>query len=141
MANTAGGYVVVGVTNNFEAVGASDDVLASLDEATLRQQLRSYAAVPIDVFVNRAPELEEKKFGVITVLPTRHPLIVFEANDEYGTRSAHKIVFRRGEVFVRHGSSSSVWTQADVAYLYLSCYRFSGQHWPGERFVLAGPAA
>ncbi len=118
MANTAGGYLVVGVTNKFETVGIAENVLASLDEAKLRQQLRSYTAVPIDVFVNRAIELEGNKFGIITVLPTRHPLIVFEANGEYGKNPDHKIVFRRGEVFVRHGSSSSVWTQADVTYLY-----------------------
>lgn len=114
MANTAGGYIVVGAENDGTLTGLSEAEVSRLDEAIIRGQVESYIGTSLELFVD-VREYEGNRLGVITVLRCSRAPLVFHKDGQYpdaGGRS--KTVFSQGDVFVRHGSRSERWNQNDV---------------------------
>jgi hypothetical protein len=83
------------------------------DEATLRPKLKRYLAEPFEV---RTAEhvIDGDNAVLIYVGPSEHGWCIFSSNGEYEDSSRKKIfVFRVGDVFVRHGTSSERWNDSD----------------------------
>lgn len=119
MANTAGGYIVVGVADDGTIVGGDPVALTAIDEAVVRAQVQGYIGTSIELFVNSPVLLDGKHFGVLTVLKSNRSPIVFQKDGQYSQGSGKsKVVFGVGDVFVRHGSASERWNQADVGTIY-----------------------
>jgi len=111
----SGGYVVIGadsrgrLTNRFTPSHA-----ALLDEARLRKKMAKYLPEPLDLLA-ATHELDGHPVGIIYVGPHRDCFAVFRANGQYlKADGTVVIVFRQGEVFARHGSSSERWRQDDI---------------------------
>jgi hypothetical protein len=51
MANTAGGYLVLGASDNGGRVGLTPEIVERLDEADLRHQIGTFSTVPISLFL------------------------------------------------------------------------------------------
>jgi predicted HTH transcriptional regulator len=135
MANTAGGYVVIGMGDNGEEVGLSDAQLAKLDEATLRAQVQSFIGTPLELFLDRTVVWESKRYAVVTVLKCPRSPVVFEKIGQYADPSAGNkptIAFREGDVFVRHGSASERWNQEDVRTIYARVVEREKERWLAE---------
>jgi predicted HTH transcriptional regulator len=113
MANTAGGYIVVGVDDDGKRRGLDKPALERIDEATVRSQIAGYTTVPIPLFVTKPIEHEGLAFAIITVLPVVQTIVVATAEGNSPT----KPLFRRGDVLVRHGSASERWTPADAEFM------------------------
>lgn len=114
MANTAGGYVIVGVENDGSVAGMSEVEIARLDEATIRGQVESYIGTSLDLFVD-TPVYEGRHLGIITILRSSQAPVVFQKDGQYPAQNGKsKAVFDHGDVFVRHGSRSERWNQNDV---------------------------
>ena len=114
MANTAGGYVVVGVDDTGNVVGCDATLAARLDESVIRSQVAGYTSARIPLFVDNRIIYQGKRLVVITALPMINTLVVAETDGNIPKRSA---AFRKGDVLVRHGSASERWNQADVDFL------------------------
>lgn len=110
---SCGGYLVVGVDDQGEIVGLNEELAAKFDEANLRQKLEKFLQ-PTGVVTAR--HAVDGKHVVLVYVPS-HPLgfTVVKSLGEY-TRpgGGQKIILRPGDVFVRHGTSSERWVEADV---------------------------
>jgi predicted HTH transcriptional regulator len=132
MANTAGGYVVIGMGDGGEEVGLSVAQLDKLDEATLRAQVQSFIGTPLELFLDRTIVRESKRYAVVTVLKCPRSPVVFEKIGQYtdpGPGNKQTIVFREGDVFVRHGSASERWNQEDVRTIYARVVEREKERW------------
>jgi hypothetical protein len=117
MANTAGGYIVIGVANDTQLLGLTDADAERIDESVIRSQIAGYVNVPIGTFVHNSVRHEGTRLCIITVLPLESRLAVVEAQGQYSVGSNRSHAFRRGDVLVRHGSKSETWNQADADFL------------------------
>jgi hypothetical protein len=110
----AGGYLVVGADDHGAAVPDLTPQLARhFDEATVRQKLARYLAEPFTVRC-AVHQIDGNTVALIYVGPSDHGWCIFRADGDYedppGTK---RTVFRIGDVFVRHGTSSERWQDAD----------------------------
>jgi hypothetical protein len=116
MANTSGGYIVLGVderrtggTLTFEPVGISEDHLKSLDIDRLKPQIERYlnVSVPIRLQLRHLEEHDGRCFALVYVEESPEGPIVMEKDGQYqDDDGGTKEVFRAGDVLVRDGASS-----------------------------------
>jgi predicted HTH transcriptional regulator len=135
MANTAGGYVVIGIGDGGEQVGLSDTQVDKFDEATLRAQVQRFIGTPIELFLDTTVAWESKRYAVVTILRCPRSPVVFEKIGQYadpGPGNKQTIVFREGDVFVRHGSASERWNQEDVRTIYARVVEREKERWLAE---------
>ena len=129
MANSAGGYILVGVRDDSTEVGIPDELLARIDETTIRAQTGSYLATAVDLFVNKAVKRDGRRFAILTILRSRQSPLVFARDGQYTDGNRTVAVFRQGDVFVRHGSASERWNQDDVRTLYSRVVEREKERW------------
>jgi hypothetical protein len=109
-----GGYLVVGADDHGVPVSDLTPELAKhFDEATLRKKLARYLAEPFTVRC-ALHDVYGNTVALIYVGPSDHGWCIFKADGDYedppGKRTT---VFRIGDVFVRHGTSSERWNDSD----------------------------
>ncbi|MFF8639027.1 helix-turn-helix domain-containing protein [Streptomyces pilosus] len=109
-----GGYIVVGADDRGKPVGTLSEAQArSLDEANLRPALRKY--IP-DLDVRSAwHQVDGAWLVLIYVAPSPDGWCVFAVEGTHQKPGQKPtVVFRAGEVFTRHGTSSERWQQRDI---------------------------
>lgn len=110
----SGGYIVVGADDHGMTVPDVTAAAARLfDESTLRPKLKKYLAEPFEV---RTAEhaVNGNTVVLIYVGASAHGWCIFSSNGEYEDVAKRKVtVFRVGDVFVRHGTSSERWNDSD----------------------------
>jgi hypothetical protein len=129
MANTAGGYIVIGVDNSGAVMGCERNAAARMDESVIRSQVAGYTTARIPIFVDNRVVHEARQLVVITVLPVAGTLVIAEADGNSANRPP---AFRSGDVLVRHGSSSERWNQADAEFLLRRIISTRKEEWLGE---------
>lgn len=135
MANTAGGYVVIGLSDDGEEVGLTEAQVEILDEATVRAQAHSFLGVALELFLDKTIVYGGKRYAILTVLRSPRSPIVFEKDGQYpdpGGGGRSTTVFRQGDVFVRHGSASERWNQDDVRTIYARVVDREKERWLSE---------
>ena len=102
MANTKGGYLVIGVNKNFERVGI--DHKLKLDEAEIRTKIQKYFP-EVEFYCKEYRDCENKRYFIIYIPPQG---CIFPAIEgKYSNKKGRdKIVFRPGQLLVRDGSIS-----------------------------------
>lgn len=122
-----GGYLVIGVDNNGRPTGSMTAALArQFDEARLRPVLAQYLAEPITVLsaqheIQGEDESTSKTVVAVYIAPHPDGFVVIEKQGQYtptGGDPRPVTVFRPGDVFVRHGTSSERWQQSDLPALF-----------------------
>jgi hypothetical protein len=111
MANTEGGFIVLGAENNGAIRGLSDDQAVAVDDAKIVSRLQNYLGTTLDIHVSHHT-LDAKKIAVVAVSRAIRVPLIFLKDGQYGHPSRE--VFRVGDVFVRHSSKSERWNQEDV---------------------------
>jgi hypothetical protein len=116
MANTSGGYIVLGVNENrsggtltFEPIGISEEHLKSLDIDKLKPQIESYlnVSVPIKLQIHRLDEHGGRCFALVYVKESPESPIIMEKDGQYQDDNGRtKDVIRARDVVVREGASS-----------------------------------
>jgi hypothetical protein len=110
-----GGYIVIGADDNGQPskmVIASEAAL--FDQATVHSKAEAYLADDFDIR-STALELDGERYGLICVLPHPNGFAPFKIDGVYMLPDrSQKVVFRKGEVFARHGSKSERWEDSDV---------------------------
>jgi len=135
MANTAGGYVVIGMGDGGEELGLSEAQVDRLDEATLRAQVQGSLGTALELFLDKTIVWHSKRYAVVTVLKSPRSPVVFEKIGQYADPAGSNrqtIVFRQGDVFVRHGSASERWNQEDVRTIYARVVEREKERWLQE---------
>lgn len=103
-----GGYIVIGAdAQGVPTGGIQPGQEPLLDEARLRPALERYIPAGFRI-VTRIHEIDGVEIGLIQVLPHPHGACVFHRQGEYEDPKTGKqvVVFREGEMFTRHGTSS-----------------------------------
>jgi hypothetical protein len=108
-----GGYLVIGADDAGTPTGELEIVPETLrecfDEARLRNQLKQWIPEPLDLHT-AVHQIDSTWLVMIYIGPRSDGFCVFccDGNTEQGT------VFRRGDVYVRHGSASERWQHEDI---------------------------
>jgi hypothetical protein len=115
-ASPNGGYLVIGSDDHGQPATSLDDVQSRLlDEATLRSKMLNYMSEPLHLVVG-IHEVNEHRYALIFVGPRPDGFAVMERDGDYSEGSGRqRQAFRAGDVFVRHGTASEKWRQADAA--------------------------
>ena len=110
-----GGFVVIGADSRGQLTGNVTPAHArNFDEARLRKKLAKYIPEPFTL-LSACHTIEGKLVAVIYTGPNPDCFAVFRADGQYRDNSGVDVpVFRQGDVFVRHGSSSERWRQEDI---------------------------
>lgn len=110
-----GGYIVIGVNDQGNHSGAlSADVLPQFDEARLRGRLRKYLPEPLTLLSARH-KVADADVVLLYVGPSPDGFAIFTADGQYQVGKRPVTAFRQGDVYVRHGTASERWNQADIA--------------------------
>lgn len=115
-AEKAGGYIVVGADDHGTIVPDLNDGLARLfDEATLRSKIRQFIAEPIDLRT-AVHRIQGANLALVYTGANQEGWAIFTADGTYEhPKGSGKLTtaFRIGEVFVRRGTASVRWQDAD----------------------------
>jgi hypothetical protein len=107
-----GGFIVVGADDRGKTTAKLTSEQAELfDEARLRAKLRRYLSEPIELR-SAVHEIASCLVAVVYVGPNPGGFAIMAADGHYANDKPP--VFRRGDVFVRHGTASEPWNQADI---------------------------
>lgn len=111
-----GGYLVIGADDHGRPMSALDARMAQLfDDATVRDKLARYLP-DVELHVGRH-QRPEGLIVVIAVMPHPDGAVVFAADGAFDRDGKQTLAFRKGEMFVRHGSKSERPSQRDIARL------------------------
>lgn len=107
-----GGFIVIGADDHGHPTGLVTPVHASLfNEARLRPKLRRWLPEPFDIRSARHV-VDGSLMVLVYVGPNPAGFVVTADDGRYDNKQP--LVFRRGDVFVRHGTASEVWNQKDI---------------------------
>ncbi len=117
-----GGFIVVGADTSGKPTGRFTAAQATLfDEAKLRAKLRKWIPEPFDL-ATAVHEHNGHQLTIVYVGPNARGCGIFAADGQYGAGKQQVTAFRKGEIFVRHGSASEraqqhdlerIWAQAE----------------------------
>lgn len=109
-----GGHIIVGACDDGSpSVRFSQDLALKFDAADLKNKMSRYLPAPLGIEVGRH-EIDGKYYVVIYVAIAKDGFKIFRADGVYeksGGQRRQKITFRKGDVFVRNGTSSEKWQQ------------------------------
>lgn len=142
-----GGYIVIGADDQGGPVppGVPAADLARFDEANLRPKLAKW--LPDGFEIRTATHtLAGCTFVLIHVVPNPAGFCIFKSDGQHGEGKEAKTVFRQGDVFVRHGTSSERWAQSDIDPIIDRRVAAKKDDWRAERQadsqdLVKGPAA
>ncbi|WP_100402629.1 ATP-binding protein [Bacillus sp. FJAT-42315] len=108
-ANTKGGHIIFGVTNDFVWIGLDDKSDAKIDESQIGQLCEKYIDGYVEITYS-IHEIDEKEFLMLYIAPSNaiHPFKIvgqYERKLRNG-RTRSEVVFREGDVYCRRGSRS-----------------------------------
>lgn len=133
MAEDNGGYIVVGADDAGKPVpNLTDDLAKLFDEATVRPKLAKYIVEPFAVRVARKV-IDGCNLALIYVAPHVEAWCIFKAPGTYPDGKYQKVVFSPGDVFVRHGTSSERWNEADRKRLLGRAVSLHKEAWRAEQ--------
>ena len=108
-----GGFIILGADDQGNPTGAItlpiDEVRNCFDESRLRSQLKRYISEPFDIR-SAVHQIDGKTLVILFVAPRPDGFCIFNNEGNHSGKS----VFRKGEVYARHGSASEPWQQQDI---------------------------
>lgn len=124
-----GGYIVVGVDDNGRPTTGLSAAQANLfDESRLRAKLRRYLPEPL-VLLSAVHIINSARLALIYVGPNPKGMAIFATDGQHG---ANQVVFRRGDIFVRHGTASERCQQSDLDLIFEQAISTRKEQWRRE---------
>jgi hypothetical protein len=117
MANSGGGAVVIGVSNDGRSSGSELAAVLALDPAKITDKLARYTSEHFSDFEIKEIKRGRSRAAVIEVGAASDPL-VFSSPGTYALPDKpdrQKMAFSQGTIYFRHGAKSEPATSADVA--------------------------
>ena len=112
-----GGFIVFGADDRGRPTGGlTKGTVPLFDEARLRSKLRKWIPDPLELLSARH-EVDGTSLVLMYVGASPLGFAVFQADGKYLLNGKEVTVFRKGDVFARHGSASEPWNQSDLPYM------------------------
>jgi Putative DNA-binding domain len=107
-----GGFVVIGADDHGRPSGLVTAEQASLfDESRLRAKMRRWLPEPLELRT-ASHTIDRSLLVVVSVGPNPAGFVVMANDGRYDNDKS--LVFRKGDVYVRHGTASELWQQEDI---------------------------
>jgi hypothetical protein len=108
--SASGGYLVIGADDGGQPTAMVSEAEALLfDESRLRAKVKRYLPEPLTLRTARH-DIDGALLVLVYIGPHPDGFVIVHADGQTGD---NKIVFRRGDVFVRHGTASERWEPHD----------------------------
>jgi len=114
MANTDGGYLIVGARDNGSSSGTDLQLVASIDQATVVDKIGKYTDVQPEEVNLRHFAYKDMERVIFQVGKTDAPIVFVRPGTYAVTSKKQKTAFWKGTVYFRHGSKSEPARQADI---------------------------
>lgn len=115
MLSSGGGTLLIGADDKGVAVPDFTDALATeFDEAKLRSKLKKFISEPLTI-IALSTKVDGVNHALIECGEYADGFVILKADGQYQHNGKSKEIFRKGDVFVRHGSASEKWEQHDIA--------------------------
>lgn len=101
-----GGYIILGVKDkDYKSIGLPMDF--HIDETIIRSKVNSFCKPKINLLYREfIRKIDKKKYAVFYIFPSKE--IIFTSKEgNYNFKGKTKSEFRKGDAFIRKGSSSS----------------------------------
>jgi hypothetical protein len=113
MANTGGGYIIIGAMNDGSSSGADLTGLAAVDQAVVVDKVAKYTDIqPSDISFKHFKWAGGERL-IFYISPSDIP-IVFSKPGTYAVGEKQKNAFSAGMIYFRHGSKSEPARQGDI---------------------------
>jgi hypothetical protein len=109
----AGGHILIGADDNGQPAGDVEHP-DLFDPATLHAKLSKYLPKSFEIRAAMR-RYQGQSYALIYVVPHPDGFGIFERDGNYSDGNRTVTVFRKGEVFARHGTRSERWDQGDIA--------------------------
>jgi len=106
MANSGGGGLLIGVTNNGMPSGFDVTPVLNLDPAKLTDKIAKYTGVQFSDFEIMEIEKDGHEVAVFVIYDARTPMIFTEEGIYDALYGKPKKAFRKGTIYFRHGAKS-----------------------------------
>ncbi len=129
-----GGYVVVGADGQGNPVGDLEGIdLSQFDESRLRSRVAKYISGPFEIRVG-LHQVDEHPLVLIFVGPSPTGWSIMALDGEYKDEKTGKsnFAFRRGDVYVRRGTSNERWNHDDKTRLIEQLISRERERWRRE---------
>jgi Predicted transcriptional regulator containing an HTH domain and an uncharacterized domain shared with the mammalian protein Schlafen len=108
-ANSKGGHIIFGVTNNYKWVGLDERSDEKIDDANLYNLIDKYIDGHVDVII-ALQTIDKREFVICYIKPSAN-VIPFKIDGKFMKTDRQKkqheeVVFRKGDVYCRRGSRS-----------------------------------
>jgi hypothetical protein len=114
MANSGGGAILVGVSDDGSPSGEDVSQLLELDSAVIADRMHKYTGVHVDAFEVSEHMREGVRVAVVEVASVDTPLVFTKQGAYVDSNGKHKTAFSVGTVYFRHGAKSEPGTTADI---------------------------
>jgi hypothetical protein len=117
MANSGGGVIVVGVSNNGQPSTADVQPILDLDPAKITDRIESYTRISFEDFEISEATRDGSRVAVIAVGPSLEAPIAFVRPGTYpdpANPKYQKTAFSMGTVYFRHGAKSEPGNTTDL---------------------------
>ncbi len=116
MANTRGGYIILGVSNDYIPVGMDRNILKSIDIANIYNKVNSYIEPDIDDIRFNVFRYKAKHFGSIFVPKSFYKTHVVKKTGNYqDERGRTTCELTKSHIYVRHGAKSEPINPSDLS--------------------------
>jgi len=106
MANSGGGRIVVGVTDDGQPSGWDPTPVVRLDHAKIVDKISRYVGEPFSDFEVDRGEWKGKPVAIITIAGVSIPMVFVQPGTYDAGNGKQKTAFGRGTVYFRHGAKS-----------------------------------
>jgi hypothetical protein len=127
-----GGFIVIGADNQGKPTGqipiAFDDAQKCFDEAQLHARLKKWIPEPFELHAC-VHQVNSNVLALIFVAPRIEGFCIFCATGDPGSGIP---VFRKGDVYVRHGTASEAWQEHDIKRIFDRIIQQRKEEWRRE---------
>jgi predicted HTH transcriptional regulator len=114
MANTNGGFILLGVRNDGIASGVDVTPFANIDPAKITDKLYAYTGTHFDKFHLSTEDKDGKQIAVIQIEEAENILVFRNPGNYIDSQGKQKSAFTAGTIYVRHGAKSEPCTAEDL---------------------------
>jgi hypothetical protein len=142
MANSGGGYIIVGIEDDgTPAAAGSAGSLLGLDPAKITDKVAKYTGVQFDGFEIAEGIRDNGAVGIIGIAGASRPLLFEKPGTYPGEEGKQRTAFAQGTLYVRHGAKSEPATSEDIAKIFERLLQSVRKEWmTGVRRVVNAPA-
>lgn len=116
MANTRGGYIILGVSDDCNPIGIDKNVLKSIDKADIYNKVNSFIEPDIEEIRYSVMRYQNKHFGFLFVPKSIHKTHVVKKTGNYQNERGRIVCeMSKGHIYVRHGAKSEPINPGDIS--------------------------